>query len=122
MEFNPLDYVPDIVGQNLATGLDTSQIIDNNVDDLVADFDPTDPNAEYGPVTGFVVDGILNTVTGGAVGPIFSQGAELLGQFHELTDNNFTINNIENTIDNVVEDIGDTLNDAGEAISDFFGF
>ncbi len=96
---DPLSYVQDVV----------------DVGDIdPADFDPSDPNAEYGEEIGMGGDFIANVVTEGGAGTLFSDGAQALGEFHELTGNIFTANNIEDTIQNAVEDVGD-------AIGDFFG-
>ncbi|MBD1944373.1 hypothetical protein H6F50_18775 [Coleofasciculus sp. FACHB-712] len=101
---DPLSYVQDVVD------------VANDVGDIdLADFDLTNPNAEHGEKTGMVTDFIANIVTEGGAGTLFSDGAQALGEFHELTGNDFTANNIGDTIQNAVEDVGD-------AIGDLFGF
>lgn len=69
------------------------------VTEIAPEFDPTNPDADYGDLTSIAGDAVINAYTGGTGGTVFSDGSQLIQDMNEVTDNTFTLNNIEDTAD-----------------------
>ncbi|NEU72561.1 hypothetical protein PI95_008255 [Hassallia byssoidea VB512170] len=64
----------------------------------LTEIDPTNPDAEFGEETRIFGDVVLNVATEGASGTAFSDGSEFIQDLNDVTDNTFTLNNIEDVI------------------------
>jgi hypothetical protein len=65
-------------------------IVNSAIDGMIPEFDPTNPDADYGDMVRVGGDAALNAITGGAAGNIFSQGSQGIEDLNEFTDNAFT--------------------------------
>ncbi len=73
----------------------------------LTEIDPTNPDADYGEVTRLAGDATLNYITNGAAGTAFSDGSQFIQDANEVTDNTFTVNNIEDMTSDYSFDMGD---------------
>lgn len=73
------------------------------VDEVLPEFDPTDPNASFGSDTQAAGEAIVTTVIGDAGSGWFSTVTEGIGDLNQATDNAFTVNNIGETADTFVD-------------------
>lgn len=90
-------------------------IVDNDiVDEIMPEFDPTNPDADYGEVVRVGGDAAINALTGGAAGNAFSQASQGIEDLNELTDNTFTAENIGE----MTENLGSMAEEATEQVSD----
>ncbi|NJK51131.1 hypothetical protein HC931_26210 [Candidatus Gracilibacteria bacterium] len=80
-------------------------IVNNVIDEMMPEFDPTNPDADYGDAVRVSGDAVLNAVSSGAAGNAFSQVSQGIEDLNELTNNALTTNNIAET----VEEVGDFL-------------
>lgn len=95
------------------------------VDGMMPEFDPTNPDADYGDVVRAGGDVILNAVTGGAAGNAFSQGAQGIEDLNEFTDNAFTAESIVAMTEDVapvVEQFSEQVSEgANDLVENMFG-
>jgi hypothetical protein len=83
------------VNENLLQIDPNNLAVDNQA---LTEIDPTNPDAEFGEETRIVGDLALNIVTEGGAGTVFSDGSEFIQDLNDVTDNTFTINNIEDIV------------------------
>lgn len=84
-------------------------ITNSAIDGIMPEFDPTNPDAEYGDLVRTGGDIALNVATGGTVGNAFSQAAQGVEDLNELTDNTFTAENVEEVAQGATETLADLL-------------
>lgn len=80
-------------------------LVEEVVDDVLPDFDPTNPNAAFNDITQAAGEAAVTAVTGGAGAGVFTSVTEGIGDFHEATDNAFTVNNLEETVESISSEI-----------------
>jgi len=75
-------------------------------EDILTEFDPTNPDAEFRDEVRMGGDVFLNVVTDGAAGTAFSDGAEGIETLNEFSDNTFTAENIGDAVSDFADDLG----------------
>jgi hypothetical protein len=74
--------------------------------DVVTEFDPTNPDAEFRDEVRMAGDIGLNFVTDGAAGTAFSDGAEGIETANDFSDNAFTAENIGDAASDFADNFG----------------
>jgi hypothetical protein len=80
--------------------------IPEDVLEVVTEFDPTNPDAEFRDEVRMGGDVVLNVVTEGGAGTAFSDGAEGVETLNEFSDNAFTAENIGDAASDFADDFG----------------
>ena len=97
---NPVaEVIPDEI-QNL--GIEVPE----DLLEVVTEFDPTNPDAEFRDEVRMGGDMVLNVVTEGGAGTAFSDGAEGVETLNEFSDNAFTAENIGDAASDFADDFG----------------
>jgi hypothetical protein len=86
---------------------DIEDILDSeSIDDVITEFDPTNPDAEFRDEVRMGGDMLLNVVTEGGAGTVFSDGAEGIETLNEFSDDAFTTENIGDAASDFADDFG----------------
>lgn len=80
--------------------------VPEDVLEVVTEFDPTNPDAEFRDEVRMGGDLLLNVVTEGGAGTAFSDGAEGIETLNEFSDNAFTAENIGDAASDFADDFG----------------
>lgn len=90
-------------------------------DELLPEFDPTNPDADYGDVVRVGGDAILNAVTFGSAGNAFSEASQGIESLNEFTDNAFTAESLEEAVEDFVPIIEETGEVISNVVENLFG-
>lgn len=74
--------------------------------EVVTEFDPTNPDAEFRDEVRMGGDVVLNVVTDGATGTAFSDGTEGIETANDFSDNAFTAESIGDAASDFADDFG----------------
>jgi hypothetical protein len=101
------EIIPDEIQNLLEVPEDIEDLLDSeSIDDVLTEFDPTNPDAVFRDEVRILGDVGANIVTAGAAGTAFSDGAEGIETLNDVSDNAFTAENIGDTASNFADDFG----------------
>jgi hypothetical protein len=99
------EIIPDELQDIVEVPEDIEDLLDSeSIDDVITEFDPTNPDAVFRDEVRILGDVGANFVTGGVAGTAFSDGAEGIETLNEFSDNAFTAENIGDAASDFADD------------------